>query len=443
MRIQLICAVLAATAIAGCQEAPQKVWPWQNNVPVTRPLPQAPQVVIAASAPADTPADETAVQTQPQSVGDMGEHGDLAHSAGQSPQDQPATMEVEELISAPLPKPHKLGDKPEVIAQSVLQINDQFITVEDVLVGARQRLAELPRAASVETFRKQAQPVVLEEIRDQVNQHLVGIEASGRLSEQQKEEVDKEMAQVQREMLVKAGGSKAKLEQMVLKEGITLERMLKDYRRRLESQIFLRQKFAPAIFVNRRILWDHYQSHLDEFTTPKKVQMQTISVLAKSFLPEGRASEQELAAAKKQAADQIEQAHAQLQADKPFETVAGKFSMDSRADDGGLWPLMPQGSFRVSLVEAAAFEMSQGQTSRIIPDGNDFYIVKAAKVVEGQVLSFEEAQVKIEDHLRRQQYRKLSEEYYQKLVKKAVIVQAEDFVDRCLDRAAERYHNKN
>jgi parvulin-like peptidyl-prolyl isomerase len=427
--------VLAVTILAGCENAPQR-WPWEKTVPINKPESKdrqpepavRPAVEIAPGGAGNRPVSLTELTSQP---------------AG-APATGAASSQPEESAAAPMIKSKPLTETPQVVAQSVVQVNTTFVTVDDILVGARLRFAELPQGISEETFRKQAKPIVQEEIRDQENELLVSGEAAGKLTDAQKEEVDKEMAEAERAMVTKAGGSKVHLEQLVLMEGVTLEKILKEHRRRIESQVFVQAKIMPFIMVNRRLLWDYYQAHKDEFSTPKKVQMQTITVRYRKFLPEGSQdpTSDEIAQAKKHAAQQMDQARADLKAGKPFADVAKKYSQDSHADEGGLWPLMPAESFAVAKVETAAFEKNEGGLSDVIEVDGNLYLVKAAKVQPGEATSFEDAQDKIEQLLRHRQYAKLSEEYYNKLVRHAVVIESEDFVQNCIERAVERFWGK-
>ena len=115
---------------------------------------------------------------------------------------------------------------------------------------------------------------------------------------------------------------------------------------------------------------------------------------------------------------------------------------DSHADEGGLWPLMPAGSFALAKVEEVAFEKNEGEVSDVIENDGNLYLVKVAKVQPGEAISFEDAQGKIEQLLSRQQFQKLSEDYYQKLVSHAVVVESADFVKNCVERAVERFWGK-
>jgi len=96
----------------------------------------------------------------------------------------------------------------------------------------------------------------------------------------------------------------------------------------------------------------------------------------------------------------------------------------------------------LSKVEAAAFGMSTGQVSDVIEDSGCFVIVKAYKVQAGGITSFEDSQSTIEEKIRHAQYKKMQDDYYAKLTKSAVIVQSPDFVERCIDRAVDKYGQK-
>jgi parvulin-like peptidyl-prolyl isomerase len=436
-----ILALLAAAVLAGCENAPQR-WPWEKTVPINKPLAKDSQ---SGNNSAPRPAGVVAVwpggagDNRPVSLSELTSQPSGAPAAGA------ASTQPEQPAAAPMIKSMPLTETPQVVAQSLVQVNDAFVTVDDILVGARLRFAELPAGISEVTFRKQAKTIVQEEIRDQENELLVSEEAAGKLTDAEKEEVDKEMAEAERAMIAKAGGSKVHLEQLVLAEGMTLEKMLKEHRRRVESQVFVQAKIMPSIIINPRLLWSYYQAHKEDFSTPRKVQMQTLTVRYRKFLPEGSQdpTADEIAKARKRAQEEMDQARADLKAGKPFADVAKKHSQDSHADEGGLWPLMAAGSFAVTKVEAAAFEKKEGEVSDVIEDDGNLYLVRVAKVQPGAAVSFEDAQGKIEQILTHQQYLKLSEEYYQKLVRHAVVVESEDFVQNCVERAVERFWGKN
>ena len=102
--------------------------------------------------------------------------------------------------------------------------------------------------------------------------------------------------------------------------------------------------------------------------------------------------------------------------------------------------MMSAGSFDSEPVEAAAFVLGPGQFSSVIETDIGFFIVRAARVKPGKSVSFEQAQEDIEIILRRQQFRKLVDDYFQRLSEGATIIQPDDFVALTVDRAVAKYH---
>ena len=195
----------------------------------------------------------------------------------------------------------------------------------------------------------------------------------------------------------------------------------------------------PAITITRKMLWDYYRVHHDEFTTDKQVQMQLIAVPFKAMLPPGvsRPTATDEAAAKKQARDLIARALAALRAGEDFGDVARKYSRGIKAKQGGLWPMMPANTFRETAVEQAAFRLAEGRYAGPIETGSGLYIVKAARVKPGRVVSFEQAQEQIAEKLRNRMYDELTQKYFRGLMEKAYVARSESFLELALARAAE------
>ena len=124
---------------------------------------------------------------------------------------------------------------------------------------------------------------------------------------------------------------------------------------------------------------------------------------------------------------------------KAFPDVAKKFSKGPRALEGGLWPLMEQGSLRDEEVEKAAFAQKPGEVSGVIETANGFYVLKTIKRLPGELTAFEEVQKQIQEKLHTQQYNKLSSEYMAKFEKKAILQAADKFKAAAADAAVRRY----
>jgi len=357
-----------------------------------------------------------------------------------SPPGKPLLVDIS-LQAKPRRKPTSRPGGNEAIATAVIQVNNSFITIGDLLTAAHSRLMQLPDPMSEENFRNQAGRILAEEAQNLVGETVVMAEADKRLTDEQKKQIDEEMDKAQRELIAESGGSKHATEQLLLDQNTTLEAILKDHRRRVTVKLYLGDRFMPAIAVNRKSLWTYYRTHLEEFSSPKQVQMQIIAAPYQAFAddPLGDLPPPELQAVKDKAREWIDKAAAEVAAGKDFADVARKRSRGLRAADGGLWPLMPAGSFREGKVEEEAFRLQQGLVSSPVATETGFYLVKAAKVAPGSVVPFEDAQEKIEDNLRHDQYLKLRADYFSRLLQGAAVVQDDKFLQQALDRAVELY----
>lgn len=336
-------------------------------------------------------------------------------------------------------------DKEVIVAGVVLQVNDKYLSVDDILRLSRKRLAEIPRRLSENEFKRKAAELLSREIMYEVQQRLVFAEADTLMEEQAKAMVDVEMDDLLRTMIAEAGGSQAKLEQQLVKDNTTLEYELAQHRRDMLIRFYLQQKLMPAVIINRRMLWDAYKKNRKAYTTKTKMQMQIIAAPLKAFLPVGadgrparRPSAVELKAVKPKALAQIRSAQAALDAGEDFAAVVKTYSKGPKANAAGIWPLMGEGNKREEKVEAAAFQLAQGARTGIIEEDNGYYIVRAHRVVPGKTVRFEDAQEKLEDDLRRKQFLKLRAEYLEKIYDKATISQSREFMILAVEQAAKR-----
>jgi len=355
--------------------------------------------------------------------------------------DEPTVLP--ETAPAVAPPPIEYGRR-ELVTASLLQINDRFLTVEDILQACTHRLEELNPSIAQESFRKQTQRILENELRRQVSESLAYAEADRRLTDEQKDRVEEEVQTVLRRMIAEAGGSRERLEAMLAQEGRDLQTDLEKQRRQMMIQGYMQARFEPAIATSRRMLWETYRENLSQFTAHKAVQMQIIAAPIETFLPEGtaRPSETERQAAATRAKTTIEQAAEALQSGEDFGDVARRVSRGLMAGKGGVWPMMEAGNFREVAVETAAFQLKEGQISEILQTESGYFLVKAKKVQPGKIIPFEEAQVQIEQELRNTQLIQLQEEYFQRLFKGAQIHHSEPFLQHAVDRAVELYWQK-
>jgi len=486
-----ILTILLAAVIAGCNGdgGPKWRWPWGDHdspevmrteiepyegeeVASAPQPPQTPRVPAPAPEPAPyyppppqpepqpepapkpappvTPAPQPAPQPEPQPVPTPQPEPTPAPAPPpvEPPPVEPPPVEPPRVESPPVePSPVRPPEPPHtpigqqrVVAASALQVNNEFFTMEDILREAAPQLARLPQDLSRPSFRLQAQDVLAKTLRRIVEETLVLEQARKQMSEEQEGMLDAAVEKELRRMIAEAGGSRMKLEQALRAEGSSIDHAMESFRRQVLAQSFLRSKYEEGTTINRRMLWEYYHQHPDEFTTTRQVQMQIIAVPVSAFLPQDRRpTADDRTRAKTEAETVLREAADALAAGEDFAAVARRISKGSKASQGGVWPIMPKGSYREAAVEEAAFALGEGQVSDAIETERGYYLVRAAKVIPGEVTSFEGAQAEIARKLRAEQYRRNVAAYFRKLHEEAVIVQSEEALQRTLDRAVERF----
>ncbi len=422
MRKLIIPAMVLLAIAAGCGEKPSPE-EQLRDVPVTVPTEtQAPPPARPGESEAPRPTEVAA----PAKAADATAEAAAPRASGPAP--------AEPTPIAP----------PEVVGGALLEVNGQYFTIDDILTAAALELARIPPTLPAETFRNNAEQIIAATTRRHVQQVLVLGEADRVLSDEQKAMVDAEVNAALEDMIVRAGGSKKKLELDFASRGTTLQNVLDSYRKDLTTRSYLRMKFIPSVSISRSMLWDYYNKHRREFAKPAKVRMQIIFVPTAAFLSggAGEPKAEELAAAKAAAKERIEQARAELSEGKDFAEVAKTYSQGIKAAEGGLWPPMSAGSFRYEQVEKAAFSQDVGKVSETIETDDGYFIVKTADVQAGSAVSFEDAQGQIEQILRDEQLAKMYDEYYKKLLTGATISQSPNFPAAAVERAMARYRGK-
>ncbi len=337
------------------------------------------------------------------------------------------------------PNPYQVVVGPRVVAAAMLQVNDKFITLRQVLHPIRRQLQAAAAGLSEEAFRAKALELIRGEIRAQIERAVLLAEAEKQLSEEERAAVEEEAGK-QLRLAAAEAGSRVLFDQRLAAEGTDLAAWQEDLRRALTVELFLHRRFGDRIVVTRRAMWEYYQAHRDEFRSGEAVQMQVIAAPFRKFLPEdGPASEEDRSAARRQARQQIDRAAAELAAGRNFAEVAAQLSKGPRADAGGTWPMMEHGSFRDKPVEDAAFAQQAGQISQVVETPLGFYIVKTLDRRPGREPTFQAVQGEIEQRLRRQQYDTLREDYIRELQGKTTISLCEQFEAVAVDAAVRSY----
>jgi parvulin-like peptidyl-prolyl isomerase len=337
-----------------------------------------------------------------------------------------------------------------VISGGAVQVNERYITADEILDGLHYQFSELPPDITEEGFRRKAVQIIGQGVHTEIQRELVYVEAEDKMVEQLLEKLEEDVDKEMRRLIAEGGGSREALKSKFRREGTSLESVERLLRRSIMIRTYLQQKFYPRIVVNRSTLWNYYRKHKKEFSSEKKVRMQIIAAPFSEFPPlkdffsdpnnaGRRPSTVERTAAKNAAHAHILNAVNALERGEDFTKAATTYSRGPMRHEGGKWGLMGMGNKREKKVEKAAFSQAQGARSGVIEEEDGYYIVKTLEVKEGKVADFVEAQEEIEAKLRREQYSKLQEDYFQKVYDNATINVSGDFLRVVVDHAVERY----
>lgn len=455
---RVIPAVAAILWLGGCTWLQQQ-WPWrEKQVPVTQPreqvrLPEAAPATQPAGATQSVAAAQPASSTQPTAVAMTGPVAvatvpPTVPGTAQpvAPRDPSGPTRLTDLAPAspgavepnwlsPLSRPV------EIVSTLGLQVNNKYITVEDILRSSAGELAELPSGLSERQFRERAVRILGETIRGQIEQAAILPEAEAKMTDEQTKQIDSEMDKTLRAMVAEAGGSRKKLEEIWVQRGTTLDQVLRDQRRKLILSRYWHVKIMENISITRKMLYDYYlRNKAAQFTQGKKVQMETLAVPFAAFVKRIPPSDAELAGAKAAARQAIETAEKAARLDPNLAEAVKAMALDGNAAAVRTWPLMAAGSFRETKVEEAAFALEEGNVSGIVETETAYYLVKVLKVEGGKVTSFEDAQEEIEKVLVDEQVRRFREKLI--VAKAPTLDRSSRLEDVALEKAVGRYWKK-
>lgn len=333
---------------------------------------------------------------------------------------------------------------PGAIRADALVVNNETISVIDILEPIQPNLEQLSRELPPEIYYQRAAQVVRLQIVEAVAQHLIWRRAQAQVSENLKPQLDKAVDRMEKERINREfGGRETIYEKFLTKHGKSRSEVRERLRRTVVIDSYLRDRLLPLVPMPRKNeLWDFYQAHKRDFESQARREMFLIDIPVGAFVERRSVygpNSEELAAASERARQSAEEAAAALAAGESFDEVARRFSHGPRREDGGAWGFitMPSDTAHAPLQGRWAtpsrrlFELEAGQVSEIIkdPSGDGFFIVKAGRAEEASVVSFQDAQPEIVDTLRQQRFVKLRADFLQSELDKSTIGSLDEFME--------------
>ena len=302
------------------------------------------------------------------------------------------------------------------------QVNGQPIYAASVFEPIEEQLRSLGENRPPVQFRRQAQQLIQGQLGQIVLEALMLGEAEQDLSVQEQAGLEHLLKDRREEMIRYWGqGSLAVAESRLMDEtGLTLKQTLAQERQKLVVQRYMQKKLFPKIHVSRKDIERYYYEHLDEYNPPRSRTLRLIRVKTKSV------------------ARQID---AWLQEGTPFDEVASKPQNQYRSSKGGLMSEKAVGDeiFDHKELNDAMRQLRSGEHSRRIDVDGGYWWICVDAIDEANGQSLQEAQLEIENLLRRQQFQVLTQRYRRDLVERGSYNPIEQMSQALLEVAVSRY----
>ncbi len=294
---------------------------------------------------------------------------------------------------------------------TVLIINEDSLTVEDILAPLRPELLAKAKSMAPARYRDFLLARVQERVRTQARDLLLYQEASRRLGEAQHKQLESFVDQRIRDIVQEEySGRQVRWELAMAEQGYSIEQARDNVRRELLIIMHLRQTISPLIQEpTRRELMRYYDQRKEELTTPERREMLLIELRK-----EGN---------QQQARDLAEAALAELNQGADFADTARKHSQGLHAADGGSWGFIEPSSIHGRWAKAAQVlgELPKGGTSPIIETEHSLFIVRVGDIEPRQEPDFTQMQQGLMKSYRDQQFNILVEETVGRLQDSATI----------------------
>jgi parvulin-like peptidyl-prolyl isomerase len=307
----------------------------------------------------------------------------------------------------PAPAPDAGATVP--LANAVLaEVNGDVITREDILGPLRPQIEQWRKDLPPDEFENRCRYYISQDLRKEISRRLVLQEAKATLSEAEKDAVEAQLVQTEKNLISEAG-SRPRLEERFAKNGSTIEREKVRQRDHLLIQRLLRQKVVDIQVTHGELLALYEKVKADRYELRERAHLLMITL--KKSNSAGLDQAQALAQAVQDKASHGED----------FAKLAARYSSDPMAQKGGDWGLVGRGSVAIKAVDAALFSLRPGEVAPLIETNEAFYIVKCQDREEARTKPFTEVQTELERELRDEKRNDAIQKYIQDLYEKAFV----------------------
>ncbi len=315
------------------------------------------------------------------------------------------------------------GEEDELAPVSVLFINGDPITVDDVLKWIRPQLSEMRKQFSYDDYMRQVVEISRAAIRSRAESQLLYQLASRQMTESEKERLDQFVDSRIRDIVNEDyGGRQTRYESSLLKRGLSLADDRERIKREMLVGAHLQRTLGNKVTEpTRRELEQYYREHLQAAKEAVKRRMRLIDIPVGNSDATGApldkpVSREDGLAKANEALDLIREG-------KPFADVAKTHSSGINAYNGGDWGWVTAEGVRPRWARAVEvlYRLKPEEVSDIIETDDGFFIVQCEEVQVPETKSFVEMQTELIAGYKNRQYDLLVRELVAGLYDEAVV----------------------
>ncbi len=343
----------------------------------------------------------------------------------------------EELATMPLAQRDGL---PACSGGLVLKVNNDVLTMNEVVVPASKVLGNLAQGSSLEEFGKLARPQLERFVWNRISDLLLYQQAKKSLPEGVDEPLEKVVEEEVGKFVAGFGGDYAMAERVLKERGLDWKEFHKEQKRFIITQSFLAEKLSEEKSVTHKELLDYYDEIKDRlYAITGTIRFRLIDIQP-GRLVSADTSFKEPQEAREEAKKLAEQLVERLKKGEEFGKLVREYSHGHRASQGGLWNTVQLGSLAepYDVLEKEAENLQAGQIAGPIEAVGHIFIMKLENKQQKNFQPFEEVQHEVERRLiikrRQETLGNLIDQY----INQADIGDTETFIEMCLQEIHRR-----
>ena len=323
----------------------------------------------------------------------------------------------------------------------VLMVGGETLTSEEVIESP----AELggTYVPPVEYFKPIAQASELEQFKERVGEHLMGI-LMGKISnmllyQEMKREVgenvevalEKQADKAMRQFVMDYGGDQIRADEALQEKGMDWKSFEEQQKKSMLIQWYISKKMPNNRPVTHSELMECYNQMKDEsFAIPAAIQFRLIEIQPGRLKLWQVSERPELA--RRLASRLLER----IQSGEDFSKLAKQYSHGPFRGFGGLWkPVRPDSlAAPYDMLAAEAEKTEPGQITGLIETSENVFIMKLEAKQSAGYVPFEDVQEQVRDKIIFDRQNEVLRQVNDELLQQAELSNTDEFVDFCLDK---------